>query len=163
MQKILVSTYIYIITGVRRYFKIGAFAIIFDEQRQVLLCHRTDVDLWNLPGGKVEKNELPRKSVIREVKEEAKVKVRVKRFVGIYINFRRAFIAFVYVCEIVKGIPEANDETDAIAYFSYKNLPRYTYPHHKQWIRDTLDLRAGFLLKFQSGQSAKQLLKQGKL
>jgi 8-oxo-dGTP pyrophosphatase MutT (NUDIX family) len=32
-------------------FSIGAFAIIFDEDGRVLLCHRRDMDLWNLPGG----------------------------------------------------------------------------------------------------------------
>ena len=29
----------------------GAFAAIFDDKRQVLLCHRRDIDAWNLPGG----------------------------------------------------------------------------------------------------------------
>ena len=31
-------------------FTIGIFGIIFDEQKRVLLCHRRDYDLWNLPG-----------------------------------------------------------------------------------------------------------------
>ena len=37
----------------------GAFAIIYDDERRVLLCHRRDVDAWNLPGGRVEDNEAP--------------------------------------------------------------------------------------------------------
>jgi 8-oxo-dGTP pyrophosphatase MutT (NUDIX family) len=49
---------------------LGAFAIIFDEQNRVLLSHRRDMDLWNLPGGGVESGELPTEAVIREVKEE---------------------------------------------------------------------------------------------
>jgi 8-oxo-dGTP pyrophosphatase MutT (NUDIX family) len=39
-------------------FSIGAFALIFDEHNRVLLCHRRDMDLWNLPGGGVEREEL---------------------------------------------------------------------------------------------------------
>jgi len=35
-------------------FTIGAFAIIFDDAGRVLLCHRRDIDVWNLPGGGVE-------------------------------------------------------------------------------------------------------------
>ena len=37
----------------RRYpsFCICVPAIIFDPQQLVLLCHRRDYDLWNLPGG----------------------------------------------------------------------------------------------------------------
>src|SRR5690349_10798061 len=105
VSKILQTVYFQILAIMRHYFKIGAFAIIFDEKQRILLCHRSDVDLWNLPGGKVERNEEPRRAVVREVKEEARVKVQVKRLAGIYINFARAVIRFVYVCEIVKGRP----------------------------------------------------------
>lgn len=161
--KILERISLAIIAGIRRHFKIRTFAIIFDERRRVLLCHRSDVDLWNLPGGKIEKNELPREAVIREVKEEAKVKVQIRRLAGIYINFTSSAISFVYVCQIVKGKPGANDETDAIDYFAYEQIPRYTYPHHRQWIRDIQNIPISFPLKLQSGPSAKRLLKQGKL
>jgi len=51
-------------------FKVGAFAIIVNEEKKVLLCHRRDYDLWNFPGGRVEERETPREAVIREVKEE---------------------------------------------------------------------------------------------
>src|SRR5438132_1020880 len=45
-------------------FKIGAFAVILDEQQRVLLCHRRDYDLWNLPGGRVESGESPWDAVL---------------------------------------------------------------------------------------------------
>ncbi len=31
----------------------GAFGIIFDENDTVLLCYRSDMDMWDLPGGMV--------------------------------------------------------------------------------------------------------------
>jgi len=34
-------------------FTIGVFGIIFDERDRILLVHRTDYDLWNLPGGRL--------------------------------------------------------------------------------------------------------------
>ncbi len=40
-------------------FNIGVFAIIFDRKKRILFCHRTDCDLWNLPGGALEKGEAP--------------------------------------------------------------------------------------------------------
>lgn len=163
MSKILQTVYSQILTIVRHYFKIGAFAIIFDEKQQVMLCHRSDVDLWNLPGGKVERDEVPRRAVVREVKEEARVKVQVRRLAGIYINFARTVIRFVYVCEIVKGKPGVSAETDKIAYFALQKFPRYTYPDHQQWVGDVLANPTRFHLKIQSGPSAKKLLKQGKL
>ena len=38
---------------------IGVFAIILDDGGRVLLCHRRDQDLWNLPGGGLESGETP--------------------------------------------------------------------------------------------------------
>lgn len=38
---------------------IGVFAIIFGDKKRILFCHRTDYDLWNLPGGVLEKDEAP--------------------------------------------------------------------------------------------------------
>ena len=63
---------------------LGAFAVIFDEESRVLLCHRTDMDAWNLPGGGVEGGESPWDAVVREVMEEVGLEVRVERLVGIY-------------------------------------------------------------------------------
>ena len=56
----------------------GAFAVIFDAEANVLLCHRTDRDAWNLPGGKVEAGEAPWEAAVREVHEEIGLHVRVR-------------------------------------------------------------------------------------
>lgn len=48
----------------------GAFAIIRDDRGGVLVSHRRDADLWNLPGGTVEPGETPWEAVVREVREE---------------------------------------------------------------------------------------------
>jgi hypothetical protein len=32
-------------------FTIGAFAIIADAENRILWCLRTDLNIWNLPGG----------------------------------------------------------------------------------------------------------------
>ncbi len=59
-------------------FTIGAIAIIFDAQGRVLLCHRRDLDVWNLPGGWVESRELPTEAVVREVREETGLEVAAR-------------------------------------------------------------------------------------
>jgi 8-oxo-dGTP pyrophosphatase MutT (NUDIX family) len=41
-------------------FAMGTFGIILDADGRVLLCHRRDIDLWNLPGGGVRPGEAPR-------------------------------------------------------------------------------------------------------
>ncbi len=69
-------------------FSIGAFAIILDDRQRVLLCHRRDMDAWNLPGGGVESGEMPTEAVIRETLEETGLHVAIERLVGVYGNLR---------------------------------------------------------------------------
>ena len=60
-------------------FSISSFVVIFDEKKRVLLSHRRDQDIWNLPGGGMEIGELPPEAVIRETFEETGLKIKVKR------------------------------------------------------------------------------------
>lgn len=148
---------------IRRLYKVSAFAIILDERRQVLLCHRGDVDLWNLPGGQVERGETARQAVIREVKEETGFDVAVNRLAGISINPVRNNIAFSFACEILGGRMTTSDESDAIAYFPFNKIPGYTSPYHRASIQDVLRKPRHFHLKVHYGVSAKKLFRQGKL
>lgn len=149
--------------GIRGIFEISAFGIIVDEQRQVLLCHRTDVDLWNLPGGGVEKGETPRQAVMREVKEETGFDAEVRWLAGIYMNPGRRKVSFTFVCKVVGGKKTTSDESDAVKYFAFERIPRYTYPHHIARVRDALNRPDIIHLKLEHGPSAKKLLKKGKL
>lgn len=65
-------------------FTVGVFAIIFNNQKNVLLCHRPDYNLWNLPGGCMEAGETPWEAVTREVKEEVGLEVEVERLVCLF-------------------------------------------------------------------------------
>ncbi|HLF26367.1 MAG TPA: NUDIX domain-containing protein [Anaerolineae bacterium] len=104
-------------------FSIGAFAIIFDEQGRVLLCHRRDRDMWNLPGGGVERGELPTEAVVREVKEETGLEVIVERLVGVYGKPEKAELIFAFACRIAGGQLLLTDESDANRYFDIERLP----------------------------------------
>lgn len=61
-------------------------AVIEDEQGRILLIHKTDNDLWALPGGGHEIGENIAETVVREVKEETGYDVRVTGLVGTYTN-----------------------------------------------------------------------------
>ena len=65
-------------------FKIGVFAIIVDNQKRVLLGHRCDYNVWDLPGGGMESGETPWDCAVREVKEETGLDVQVTRLLGVY-------------------------------------------------------------------------------
>lgn len=61
-------------------------AIVQDDKGRVLLIHKTDNNLWALPGGGHELGESIADSVVREVKEETGYDVEVTRITGTYTN-----------------------------------------------------------------------------
>ncbi len=62
-------------------FRIGVFALIFDEGR-LLLGHRRDIDWWNLPGGGMEAGEIVDEALRREVREETGLEAEIEQLVG---------------------------------------------------------------------------------
>jgi ADP-ribose pyrophosphatase YjhB (NUDIX family) len=61
-------------------------AAIEDDQGRILLVHKTDNDLWALPGGGHDIGESIRDTVVREVKEETGYDVEVTAIVGTYTS-----------------------------------------------------------------------------
>ncbi len=110
-------------------FKIGVFALIV-HRGSVLLCHRRDVDLWNLPGGALEPGEPPWEGVAREVYEETTLRVEVRRLIGVYSRPDQHEVAFGFACDIIAGNAQCTDEADAIRYYDIAQLPPNT--NHEQ-------------------------------
>ena len=63
-------------------------AIVLDEQGRILMIHKTDNDLWALPGGGHEIGESIAETVVREVYEETGYDVEVTGISGTYTNPR---------------------------------------------------------------------------
>ena len=63
-------------------------AIVRDDAGRVLLIHKTDNNLWALPGGGHEIGESIVDTVVREVKEETGYDVEVETITGTYTNPR---------------------------------------------------------------------------
>ena len=119
-------------------FKFGVLGIIFDKKKRVLLCHRRDMNLWNLPGGALKEKESQWKGVKREVKEETGLNVEIIRISNIYFKPREKEIVFCFICEIKSGKIKINKEADKIEYFEFKKLPKNTARSHIQRIKDAL-------------------------
>lgn len=141
--------------------RVGAFALIFNEQNQVLLCHRGDLDLWNLPGGGMESGESPWQAVIREVKEEVGLIVEVERLAGVYAKPDQDEIVFSFVCRVIEGEPGSSEEADDVAFFATDRLPRNTIPKQVERIQDGLVQVDHTVLKVQIGPSSRDLLQSG--
>jgi len=141
-------------------FKIGVFSIIFGKQNNVLFCHRRDYDLWNLPGGGLEKGEAPWECAVREVKEETGLDVKIERLSGIYNKPEKNEIVFQYICKIIGGKITLNDEADKIEYFVFNDIPKNTCKKHTERIKDVLDHPDRLIMKTQTGKTSIEMLKK---
>jgi 8-oxo-dGTP diphosphatase len=144
-------------------FTIGVFGIIKDKNNRILLVLRNDYDLWNLPGGALEKGESPWEGVIREVKEETGYDVKVVRLVGIYSKPHKDDMVFSFECKIIGGELTLNNEARDIQYFSFNEIPKNISPKQVERIKDLLEDLDKVVMKTQTGKSSIQLIKEGKL
>jgi 8-oxo-dGTP diphosphatase len=138
---------------------LGAFAIIFDAQSRVLLCHRRDMDAWNLPGGGVERGELPTEAVLREVKEETGLEAEIERLLGVYgkLNKPNALV-FSFLCRVTGGELTLTDESDDTRYFDIENIPSNTSPNQVERILDALDQPSQPIFSRLTGPSTRDML-----
>jgi 8-oxo-dGTP pyrophosphatase MutT (NUDIX family) len=62
--------------------------VVHDDANRLLLIHRTDNDLWSIPGGAIDPGESVRQAAVRETREETGYDVGVADLVGIYTDPR---------------------------------------------------------------------------
>ncbi|GHO96777.1 NUDIX hydrolase [Reticulibacter mediterranei] len=118
-------------------FRIGVYAVIFDQER-VLLAHRRDIDWWNLPGGGMELDETVEEAMRREVREETGLDVAVERLIGVYSKPQKQEVVLTFRCSVVGGTLSATEESRECRFFSPDALPPNTLPKHRQRVEDAL-------------------------
>ncbi|MBU0660878.1 NUDIX domain-containing protein [Patescibacteria group bacterium] len=141
-------------------FTIGCFAIILNEKEEILIVHRNDYDLWNLPGGGMDIGETPEECVIREIKEETGFKAELIKLQGIYTKKDKNTISFSFICNIIGGKATLNDEARAIEFVSLKDIPKNFSPNQKERIEDYFQDRNHTIYKQQKNASSLELLKE---
>lgn len=61
-------------------------AVVRDKEGRLLVIHKTDNDLWALPGGGHDIGESIADTVVREVVEETGITVEIDSIVGLYTS-----------------------------------------------------------------------------
>ena len=114
------------------YIGVGVGAFIVNENNEVLLHKRAvpaEKDHWCIPGGRLEMFEKLEDAVIREVKEEIDVDVKIERIMGVCDHIIEAekahWVAMSYLCKITNGEPKIMepDKASEMRWFKLDNLP----------------------------------------
>jgi ADP-ribose pyrophosphatase YjhB (NUDIX family) len=112
--------------------KVDVRGAVFDEGPRILVVREiADAGRWTLPGGWADVNQSPSESVIREVREESGLEVRVRKLAAVYDRARHAHLPphpfhvfkLFFVCERVGGTPRAGLETSEVAFFGETEIP----------------------------------------
>ena len=119
-------------------FRIGLFALIFDDEGRVLLGHRRDIDWWNLPGGGMEAGETVDEALRREVREETGLEVEVEQLVGVYSKPQKREVVLTFRCRITGGTLHPTEEIRESHYFAPDALPENILPKHRQRVEDAM-------------------------
>jgi len=107
-----------------RFIRVGTAVAILNEERQILLSHRGDMDVWNLPTGRLDAHEALAQGAIREVKEETGLQVALEYPVGLYYFEATRRMNILFVGFSIGGTLQAQtDETRDNRYFALSELP----------------------------------------
>ena len=135
-------------------FRIGVFALIFDDQGHILLGHRRDTDWWNLPGGGMELGETVDEALCREVREETGLEVEVEQLVGVYSKPQKQEVVLTFRCQVTAGSLQPTEEISESRYFPPDSLPENTLPKHRQRIEDALLNQCAAIIRAQRTSTA---------
>jgi 8-oxo-dGTP diphosphatase len=116
----------------------AVYGVIVNEKAEVLLIHRTDHDIWEIPGGRWEEGETPWQAVIREVREETGLEVAVRGLASVGSRPVRQDLVFTFRCEIVGGRVGPTPEADRIEFRAPENFPANIAPSKRARIADAL-------------------------
>ena len=123
-----------------------AAAIILDEQQQLLLVRKKNTQFFMQVGGKLEPDELPEQTMLREIKEEIGVDATIEQFVGRF-ETRAAneadhlLVSFVYHVSIDQ-VPRIDAEIAEMKWVSLEASQAFLAPLTTEivmpWVRQNL-------------------------
>jgi ADP-ribose pyrophosphatase YjhB (NUDIX family) len=125
----------------------GADCAVFRDG-EILLIRREDNGLWAMPGGFVDVGETLAGAAERELREEANIRGRAVKLVGIFDSrilrsqTKAHLYHAVFLVEAEPGTPEAGPETTDVGYFPEDRLPDLS-PGHETKVRLAFQFHRG--------------------
>ena len=129
-------------------FRMAVAALVFNEEKQVLLFKHTYRKLaWGMPAGALEYKEQPVDAIIREFYEETGMTIEVERLLLADSSPYFRHVSLIYLCRIVAGEFTESYEISEIQYFDVEYLPPMLFDEkdlirsvHKKLFGERLEL-----------------------
>lgn len=139
------------ILGHRPLLSVGATVIVLNQNNEILLNHRSDTKTWGIPGGAAEIGERIEETASRELHEETGLSAESLElltvlsgndFYFVYPNGDMLHsVVVLFQAKSVSGqLQIMDDESIALGYFSFDNLPVLESRAAKiiEWYRSSL-------------------------
>ncbi len=111
-----------------------AVAVITDAEQRILITRRPQHvscgGMWEFPGGKIEKEELPSEALLREIKEEVGLDIIAFDYLGeIGHKYQQQPISLlVYHVHSYQGEAACLEEQLDMCWVEIENLKNYQFP-----------------------------------
>jgi ADP-ribose pyrophosphatase YjhB (NUDIX family) len=143
---------------------IGADAAVFNPAGEILLIQRKDNGRWAMPGGLAEIGQTFAEAAVRELWEEAGLRGRAVRLLGIFdgprwgsrIKVHLAHAVFLVECEDL--VPSPGVESLDARFFSRYALPDEMHAGHELRVPKCFDLLTTTEAYFDPADSATSIL-----
>lgn len=132
--------------------RMGAFTVIRNEAGAALWIKRTDMDMWNLPGGGANEEEPPWETAVRKTLEETGCTVQLTNLTGIYVKDQTTHIIFTFTAVITGGELTTGSEAAAFAWFLPGEEPVNSLPLHKERVLDACYSSVETVFRWQNGR-----------
>lgn len=111
--------------------KIDVRGAAFDARGRILMVREVaDGGRWTLPGGWADVNLTAAENVVKEIREESGIEVRVRKLAAVWDRSRQGHPAGVFscaklffLCQVVGGAEAISLETSEVGWFTEDDLP----------------------------------------
>jgi 8-oxo-dGTP diphosphatase len=93
-------------------------AVIYNERNEILCALRSKKmsmpNLWEFPGGKIEKGEHPEEALVREIHEELGCRIEVhEKIAEVHYEYPNVIVNLLtYKAKIIEGQPKAKEHSE---------------------------------------------------